>query len=76
MLDVSSETAATRRAGRGDAAQLYDQNELQRALCAFYKDLKRHMPDDRVVIVDGSGAVPAVADLVHQAYTSAFEDPP
>jgi len=72
VLDVSSETAATRRAGRGDAAQLYDQNELQRALCAFYKDLKRHMPDDRVVIVDGSGAVSAVADLVHQAYTSAF----
>jgi dTMP kinase len=72
VLDVTPETAATRRTARGDAAQLYDQNELQRALCAFYKDLQRHMPHDRVVIVDGSGAADAVASQVHHTYTSAF----
>jgi len=73
VLDVPAEVAAARRANRGDAAQLYDQNELQRALCAFYKDLQRHMPNDRVLVVDGSGAVDAVADQVHKAYGSVFQ---
>jgi dTMP kinase len=72
VLDVPAEVASTRRTARGDAAQLYDQNELQRALCAFYKDLQRHMPNDRVVVVDGSGTVEVVANIVHAAYTSAF----
>ncbi len=72
VLDVPAEVAAARRANRGDAAQLYDQNELQRALCAFYKDLQRHMPHDRVTVVDGSGTPEATARLVHEAYVSVF----
>jgi len=52
VLDVPAEVAVTRREARGDAAQLYEQNELQRALCVFYKDLQRHIPNDRVVVVD------------------------
>src|SRR5207249_4883638 len=40
VIDVPPEIAAVRRTERGDAAQLYEQNELQRALCAFYKDLQ------------------------------------
>jgi dTMP kinase len=72
VLDVLPSIAATRREGRGDAAQLYEQNELQQALAAFYKDLHRHMPNDRVVVVDGSLGIQAVADLVHEAYSSSF----
>jgi len=72
VLDVPPEVAATRRHARGDAAQLYEQNELQRALCAFYKDLHRHMPADRVAVVDGSGAVEAVASAVHAAVAPAL----
>ena len=72
VLDVSPEVAATRRESRGDAAQLYEQNELQRALCAFYKDLARQVPGDRVAVVDGAGTVEAVADAVHAAYAAAF----
>ncbi len=72
VLDVPPEVAASRREARGDAAQLYEQNELQRALCVFYKDLQRHMPQDRVTVVDGSGTVEQVAEKVHAAYTAAF----
>ena len=72
VLDVSPEVAAGRRESRGDAAQLYEQNELQRALSVFYKELQRHIPNDRVIVVDGSGAVDAVSAKVHAAYASAF----
>jgi dTMP kinase len=71
VLDVPPEVAANRREARGDAAQLYEQNELQRALCVFYKDLQRHMPQDRVVVVDGSGPVEQVAEKVHAACAAA-----
>jgi dTMP kinase len=72
VLDVPPEVGAARREARGEAAQLYEQNEVQRALAAFYKDLARHMPQDRVVIVDGSASVDAVAAAVHAAYEAAF----
>ncbi len=72
VLDVSPEIAASRRQARGDAAQLYEQNELQRALCVFYKDLQRHVPHDRVAVVDGSGTVEEVAEKVLAAYKVAF----
>ncbi len=72
VLDVTPEVAATRREARGDAAQLYDQNELQRALCVFYRDLQRHMPQDRVTVVDGTGTVDVVAEKVFAAYKAAF----
>ena len=65
VLDVPAEVAVTRREARGDAAQLYEQNELQRALCVFYKDLQRHIPNDRVVVVDGSGTIEATAEKVY-----------
>jgi dTMP kinase len=68
VLDLSPETAADRRQVRGDAAQLYEQNEVQRALAAFYKDLAKHMPNDRVVVVDASGAVEEVHDRVWRVY--------
>lgn len=72
VLDVSAEVAVTRREARGDAAQLYEQNELQRALCVFYKDLQRHIPNDRVAVVDGSGTVEATAEKVYAAYKTAL----
>ncbi|HEY2365531.1 MAG TPA: dTMP kinase [Polyangiaceae bacterium] len=73
VLDVPAEVAVTRREARGDAAQLYEQNELQRALCVFYKDLQRHIPNDRVVVVDGSGTVEATAEKVYAAYKTALQ---
>jgi dTMP kinase len=68
VLDVSPETAAERRLLRGEAAQLYDQNEVQRALAAFYRNLAKHMPNDNVVVIDSSDAIDEVHDRIWSAY--------
>jgi len=73
VLDVSAETAAERRERRGEAAQLFDQNEMQRALGVFYRDLAKHLPNERVVIVDGNGAVGEIEDRVWAVYTRSFD---
>jgi dTMP kinase len=72
VLDLPPDVAADRRMLRGEAAQLYDQNEVQRALAAFYRDLAKHMPDDRVVIVDAGGTVDEVHARVWAAYETAL----
>ena len=69
VLDLPPDEAAERRQYRGEAAQLYEQNEVQRALAAFYRDLAKHMPNDRVVLVDASGSV----DEVHARIWAAYE---
>lgn len=73
VLDLAPDLAATRRESRGEPAQLYEQNEVQRALAAFYRDLSKHMPDDRIVVVDGTGSVDDVHARVHDAYVAAFK---
>jgi dTMP kinase len=69
VLDVTPEIAAERRLQRGEAAQLYEQNEVQRALAAFYRDLAKHMPKDRIVVIDATGTV----DEVHARIWAAYE---
>jgi dTMP kinase len=76
VLDLAPDVAAARREERGEAAQLYEQNEVQRALAVFYKNLEAHLPNDRVVIIDGAGTVDQVHERVYAAYTSAFRDAP
>ena len=75
VLDVAPEVGAARREARGEAAQLYEQNEVQQALAAFYKDLTRHMPSDRIVLVDAVGSIDDVARRVHEAYEAHFAKP-
>ncbi len=72
VLDLPSDLAAVRREVRGEAAQLYEQNEVQRALAEFYRDLARHMPNDRVVIIDGHGTIDEVHRRVYDAYVERF----
>src|SRR6185312_3765426 len=72
VLDVSADTAAERRLHRGEVAQLYEQNEVQRALAEFYKDLAKHMPKDRVAVVDASGPVEEVHARIWETYQRAF----
>jgi dTMP kinase len=72
VLDVPPEMAADRRAGRGEAPQLYDQDEMQRSLATFYHDLPRHMPTDRIARVDGTGTLGAVEERVWAEYRRAF----
>ncbi len=72
VLDVPADLAAERRLRRGDAAQLYDQSEVQRALAAFYRDLSRHLPDDRVVVIDGAASADEVHGRIARAYHQAL----
>lgn len=72
VVDLAPDVAAVRRATRGEPAQLYEQNEVQRALAQFYRDLAKHMPNDRIVVVDGQGSVDDVHRRIHEAYLAAF----
>ena len=47
-------------------ARLFD--ETQRALAVFYRDLAKHMPHDRIVVIDGSGSMEDVHERIHAAY--------
>jgi dTMP kinase len=69
VLDLPPEVADERRRVRGEAAQLYEQNEVLHALAAFYKDLAKHMPSDRVVVLDATGSIDEVHERVWQAYS-------
>jgi dTMP kinase len=75
VLDVAADVAAVRRESRGDAVQIYEQNEVQRALVAFYRDLHRHIPDDRIAHVDAAGSVDEVHARIFAAYAEAFGPP-
>lgn len=72
VLDLPSDLAAARRLVRGEPAQLYEQNEVQRALAAFYRDLAKHMPDDKIVVIDATGTIDEVHERIYAAYKARF----
>jgi dTMP kinase len=74
VLHVSADEGARRRETRGEAAQLYEQNEVQRALAAFYGDLAKHQPKDNIVLVDAGGTIPDVHERIVQAWRTALGD--
>ena len=73
VLDLAPDVAAVRRESRGEPAQLYEQNEVQRALALFYRDLPKHMPDDRITVIDATGSVDDVHRRVYEAYLARFQ---
>ncbi len=72
VLDLAADEAGARRDARGEAAQLYEQNEVQRALAVFYRDLAKHLPKDEIVIIDARGTREEVGARVYEAYVHAF----
>jgi dTMP kinase len=72
VLDVTFEEAARRRDQRGEASQLYEQNEVQRALAVFYRNLAAHLPKDRIALVDADGSIEGVQQRIYTAYGRAF----
>jgi dTMP kinase len=74
VLDVTFEEAARRRDQRGEAAQLYEQNEVQRALAVFYRNLATHLPKDRIALVDANGSIEDVHQRICSAYARAFAE--
>lgn len=67
VVDLPADLAAARREVRGEAAQLYEQNEVQRALADFYHTLDKHMPDDKIAIIDGKGTIDEVHARIYDA---------
>ncbi len=67
VLDVSHEVAASRRRQRGGAAELFDDEDLQRALVDAYKGAEALVPGDRVAHVDGNRDKAEVAAEVSAA---------
>ncbi len=61
VLDVPAEVAARRRRERSGGRELYDDEELQRDLVHFYRDVERHFPEDRIVHVDADRSIEEVA---------------
>lgn len=59
VLDLSAQQAAGRRQQRS-LVELYEQDELQRRLAAGYRTLPDLLPDETIVLVDGSASVEAV----------------
>jgi dTMP kinase len=72
VLDVPADIADERRKARGEPAQLYEQNEVQFALATFYKNLARHLPNDRIAIVPAGGSIDEVHARVFEAYEKTF----
>lgn len=67
VLDIPPEVAATRRAERSTRRELYDDEDLQRVLATFYREIDSHFPDDKIVHVDANRDVEVVAaDVQHQ----------
>jgi dTMP kinase len=63
VLDVPEDVAAERRARRGARAELYEQSAFQQRLAAFYRELERHFPGERIAHIDGRSD----PDTVHRA---------
>jgi dTMP kinase len=72
VLDVPPRTAAERRMHRGEAPQLYEKDEMQAALAAFYRDLARHLPGDRIVVIDAAPSADEVEERVWATYQATF----
>ncbi len=72
VIDVSPATALARRRARGGTEEVYEAAPLQERLAAAYLDAERFLPGDRIVHVDGSGSVDAVARAILAAVEAAL----
>lgn len=64
VLDVPDEVAARRRASRTAGREMFDDLELQALLAAFYRDIDKHFPGERIVHVLADRPVGEVAEEV------------
>ena len=61
VLDVPAPVAAKRRAERMQGREMYDDDELQTQLGAFYREIEVHFPNDAIVHVDADRSIDEVA---------------
>src|SRR5690606_4268881 len=57
VLDVDPATSAKRRAARGSGVEIFDDEELQAQLGAFYREIDANFPGDNIVHVDSSRTI-------------------
>jgi len=76
VLDVPPEVAARRRLDRSGGREMYDDDDLQRQLAAFYREIDQHFPDDHVVHVDGDRPMEDVAADIRAAVRELRGEPP
>ncbi len=74
VLDIPAETAAQRRAQRGEAAELYEVDELQQRLARGYADAHEILAGERVEHIDGGCDVATVSAAVQGAVTTLLHD--
>ncbi len=67
VLDVDPAEGARRRRERSVGREIYDDQELQEQLAAFYRDIDMHFPGENIVHVDSTRSVEAVAADVLRA---------
>lgn len=66
VLDVEPGEAARRRNERSAGRELYDDLELQQQLAAFYRDIEKFFPGNRIEHIDAGRSVEEVAlDILH-----------
>ncbi len=66
VLDVDPATSAKRRAARASGVEIFDDQELQAQLAAFYREIDAHFPGDNIVHIDASRTIEEVAaDVLH-----------
>lgn len=64
VLDVPHALAAERRRRRRGLSEIFDEAELQSALCEIYSTLERHFDGERMVHVSGEGSIDEVSARV------------
>ncbi|WP_437591004.1 dTMP kinase [Sorangium sp. So ce1000] len=73
VIDVAPEIAEKRRLGRGGAEELFEKAELQARLAEAYRRAEELVPGDRVIHIDGGGAVDEVSRAITAALSAVVE---
>lgn len=76
VLDVDVDEATRRRSSRRGEEEIFDADELQRRLASGYRALSRFFPEDRVVFVDASQPIEAVAEEVRRQVLALLDGTP
>ncbi len=65
ILDVPFDVAQKRRSSRFDQ-EIYEDDSLQRKLCAIYKEIEKNLNDERVVHIDATPPFERVAQDIFE----------
>jgi dTMP kinase len=73
ILDLDVDLAKRRRAARGGADEIFDDDALQRRLAEGYRECARHFPGERIELVDAARPIEEVAAELERRVVSLLE---